>query len=106
MKGDLTAWQMAKLLHKIYLELREFSGTREDRALAGLSFLLMVAKWGSFAIHSREYRWIVKWNLVDYCSYQELLAKVRNLPFDRLRVNGLRLKLFSFSVRGELVEPQ
>ncbi len=38
--------------------------------------------------------------------YIELLAKVRNLPFDRLRVNGLRLKLFSFSVRGELVEPQ
>jgi|GEM_PF-4155108 len=37
---------------------------------------------------------------------EELLAKVRNLPFDRLRVNGLRLKLFSFSVRGELVEPQ
>jgi hypothetical protein len=37
---------------------------------------------------------------------KELLAKVRNLPFDRLRVNGLRLKLFSFSVRGELVEPQ
>jgi len=36
----------------------------------------------------------------------ELLAKVRNLPFDRLRVNGLRLKVFSFSVRGELVEPQ
>ena len=36
----------------------------------------------------------------------ELLAKVRNLPFDKLRVNGLRLKLFSFSVRGELVEPQ
>jgi hypothetical protein len=36
----------------------------------------------------------------------ELLAKVHNLPFDRLRVNGLRLKLFSFSVRGELVEPQ
>jgi hypothetical protein len=36
----------------------------------------------------------------------ELFAKVRNLPFDRLRVNGLRLKLFSFSVRGELVEPQ
>ena len=36
----------------------------------------------------------------------ELLAKVRNLPFDRLKVNGLRLKLFSFSVRGELVEPQ
>jgi hypothetical protein len=36
----------------------------------------------------------------------ELLAKVRNLPFDRLRVNGLRLKLFIFSVRGELVEPQ
>jgi len=36
----------------------------------------------------------------------ELLAKVRNFPFDRLRVNGLRLKLFSFSVRGELGEPQ
>jgi len=36
----------------------------------------------------------------------ELLAKVRNLPFDRLRVNELRVKLFSFSVRGELVEPQ
>ena len=36
----------------------------------------------------------------------EALAKVRNLPFDRLRVNGLRLKLFSFSVRCELVEPQ
>ena len=41
----------------------------------------------------------------------ELLAKVRNLPFDclagsQLRVNGLRLKLFKFSVRGELVEPQ
>ena len=36
----------------------------------------------------------------------ELLAKVHNFPFDRLRVNGLRLKLFSFSVRGELVEPQ
>ena len=33
--------------------------------------------------------------------YYKLLAKVRNLPFDRLRVNGLRLKLFSFSVRGE-----
>ena len=33
--------------------------------------------------------------------YYELLAKVGNLPFDRLRVNGLRLKLFSFSVRGE-----
>jgi hypothetical protein len=26
----------------------------------------------------------------------ELLAKVRNLPFDRLRVNRFRLKLFSF----------
>ncbi|MFH1756975.1 MAG: hypothetical protein ABH969_02905, partial [Pseudomonadota bacterium] len=37
---------------------------------------------------------------------EEALAKVRNLPFDMLRVNGLRLKLFSFSVRGELVEPQ
>ena len=37
---------------------------------------------------------------------RELLAKVRNLPFDRLRVNGLRLKLFSFSVRGELFEPK
>jgi len=37
---------------------------------------------------------------------EQLLAKVRNLPFDRLRVNGLRFKLFSFSVRGELVEPQ
>jgi hypothetical protein len=36
----------------------------------------------------------------------ELLAKVRNFPFDRLRVNGLRLKLFSFSIRGELVAPQ
>jgi hypothetical protein len=36
----------------------------------------------------------------------EFLAKVCNLPFDRLRVNGLRLKLFRFSVRGELVEPQ
>jgi len=41
----------------------------------------------------------------------ELPAKVRNLPFDcstgsQLRVNGLMLKLFSFSVRGELVEPQ
>jgi hypothetical protein len=35
-----------------------------------------------------------------------LLAKFRNLPFDKLRVNGLRLRLFSFSVRGELVEPQ
>ena len=33
--------------------------------------------------------------------YLELLAKVHNLPFDRLRVNGLRLKLSSFSVRGE-----
>jgi hypothetical protein len=41
-----------------------------------------------------------------YCLSPELLAKVRNLPFDRLRMNGLRLKLFSFSVRGELVEPQ
>jgi hypothetical protein len=36
----------------------------------------------------------------------EPLAKVCSLPFDRLRVNGLRLKLFSFSVRGEPVEPQ
>jgi len=35
------------------------------------------------------------------CLTKELLAKVLNLPFDRLRVNGLRLKLFSFSVRGE-----
>src|SRR4030066_1792628 len=41
-----------------------------------------------------------------YLEKNEVLAKVRNLPFDRLRVNGLRLKLFSFSVRGELVEPQ
>ena len=40
------------------------------------------------------------------CMTHKALAKVRNLPFDRLRVNGLRLKLFSFSVRGELVEPQ
>ncbi len=36
----------------------------------------------------------------------ELLAKVRNLPFDcstgsQLMVNGLRLDLFSFPVRGE-----
>jgi hypothetical protein len=37
---------------------------------------------------------------------KKAFAKVRNLPFDKLRVNGLRLKLFSFSVRGELVEPQ
>jgi hypothetical protein len=36
----------------------------------------------------------------------EAPAKVCNLSFDRLRVNGVRLKLFSFSVRGELVEPQ
>jgi hypothetical protein len=36
----------------------------------------------------------------------EVIAKVRNLPFDKLRVNGLRLKSFTFSVRGELVEPQ
>ena len=41
----------------------------------------------------------------------EVIAKVRNLSFDcstgsRLRVNGLRLKSFTFSVRGELVEPQ
>src|SRR4030043_1005147 len=41
----------------------------------------------------------------------ELFAKVRNLPFDYLtgsqfRVNGFRLKLFSLSIRGELVEPQ
>jgi hypothetical protein len=36
----------------------------------------------------------------------ELLTKIRNVPFDRLRVNGLRLKLFSFSVCGERVEPQ
>jgi len=41
-----------------------------------------------------------------FCLSSELLAKVRNLPFDSLRVNGLRLKLFSFSVRGKLVEPQ
>ena len=37
---------------------------------------------------------------------KEVIAKVRNLPFDKLRVNGLRLKSFTFSVRGELVEPQ
>jgi hypothetical protein len=36
----------------------------------------------------------------------EVIAKVRNLPFDKLRVNGLSLKSFTFSVRGELVEPQ
>ena len=36
----------------------------------------------------------------------EVIAKVRNLPFDKLRVNRLRLKSFTFSVRGELVEPQ
>jgi hypothetical protein len=36
----------------------------------------------------------------------EVIAKVRNLPFDKLRVNGLRLKSLNFSVRGELVEPQ
>jgi len=45
-------------------------------------------------------------NVQAYFLSFELLAKVRNLPFDRLRVNGLRLKLFNFSVRGELVEPQ
>ena len=43
--------------------------------------------------------------------YREVIAKVRNLPFDRstgsrLRVNGLRLKSLTFSVCGELVEPQ
>ena len=37
---------------------------------------------------------------------KEVIAKVRNLPFDKLRVNGLRLKSLTFSVRGELVEPQ
>ena len=36
----------------------------------------------------------------------EVIAKVRNLPFDKLRVNGLRLKSLTFSIRGELVEPQ
>jgi len=36
----------------------------------------------------------------------EVIAKVRNLPFDKLRVNGLRLKSLTFSVCGELVEPQ
>ena len=36
----------------------------------------------------------------------KVIAKVRNLPFDKLRVNGLRLKSFTFSVRCELVEPQ
>jgi hypothetical protein len=41
-----------------------------------------------------------------YCYQSEVIAKVRNLPFDKLRVNGLRLKSFTFSVRGELVEPQ
>jgi hypothetical protein len=34
----------------------------------------------------------------------EVIAKVRNLPFDKLRVNGLRLKSLTFSVRAELVE--
>ena len=37
---------------------------------------------------------------------KEVIAKVRNLPFDKLRVNGLKLKSLTFSVRGELVEPQ
>jgi len=37
---------------------------------------------------------------------REALAKVINQPFDKLRVNGLNLKLLTFSVRGELVEPQ
>ena len=41
-----------------------------------------------------------------YGVYEEVIAKVRNLPFDKLRVNGLRLKSLTFSVRGELVEPQ
>ena len=43
---------------------------------------------------------------LKFLFYPEPIAKVRNLPFDKLRVNGLRLKSFTFSVRGELVEPQ
>ena len=42
----------------------------------------------------------------DKVHIDEVIAKVRNLPFDKLRVNGLRLKSLTFSVRGELVEPQ
>ena len=41
-----------------------------------------------------------------YIYKYEVIAKVRNLPFDKLRVNGFRLKSLTFSVRGELVEPQ
>ena len=43
---------------------------------------------------------------IVYINTLEVIAKVRNLPFDKLRVNGLRLKSLTFSVRGELVEPQ
>jgi hypothetical protein len=45
---------------------------------------------------------IIGFNIYSF----EVIAKVRNLPFDKLRVNGLRLKSLTFSVRGELVEPQ
>ena len=44
--------------------------------------------------------------LLDSYLTLEVIAKVRNLPFDKLRVNGLSLKSLTFSVRGELVEPQ
>jgi len=44
--------------------------------------------------------------VVDKILKREVIAKVRNLPFDKLRMNGLRLKSLNFSVRGELVEPQ
>jgi hypothetical protein len=43
---------------------------------------------------------------IVYINTLEVIAKVRNLPFDKLRVNGLKLKSLTFSVRGELVEPQ
>ena len=68
--------------------------TAERRHFLSLRGISQSVKPGKELIQGNKYQSI------------ELLAKVRNLPFDRLRVNGLRLKLFSFSVRGELVEPQ
>ena len=59
----------------------------------------------AFVRHQSGRREELEMSLLAPCTF-EVIAKVRNLPFDRLRVNGLRLKSLTFSVRGELVEPQ
>jgi len=85
------------------------SGTGVE-CLRGHIFVRFVPSWPPYY---KECRKAGKRHFVVSCIpgfiisyYMEVIAKVCNLPFDKLRMNGLRLKSLNFSVRGELVEPQ